>query len=54
MLSFGAAPIAVALVAFVTSRTDGLSIVYVLLAVLAVIAFVAALLLPSERTAVAD
>ena len=54
VLSFGAAPIAVALVAFVTSRTDGLSIVYVLLAVLAVIAFVAALLLPSERTAVAD
>ena len=54
VLSFGAAPIAVALVAFVTSRTDGLSIVYVLLAPLAVIAFVAALLLPSERTAVAD
>ena len=48
-LSFGAAPIAVALVAFVTSRTGELSIVYVLLAVIAVTAFVAAVLLPPER-----
>lgn len=51
MLSFGAAPLAVALVAFVTSRTGELSIVYVLLAVVAVAAFVAAVLLPPERAA---
>lgn len=54
VVSFGAAPIAVALVALVTSGTDELSIVYVLLAVLAVIAVIAAVLLPSERTAIAD
>jgi MFS family permease len=49
VLSFGAAPLAVALVAFVTRRTGDLSVVYVLLAVAGVAALAAAMLLPRER-----
>ncbi len=49
VVSFGAAPLAVAFVASVTSRTGDLSVVYVLLAVVAVAALVAAMLLPPER-----
>lgn len=49
VLSFGAAPLAVALVAYITSRTGELALVYVVLAFVAVVAFVAAVLLPPER-----
>ena len=54
VVSFGAAPLAVSLVAFVTSRTGELSLVYVVLAVVAVTAFVAAVLLPPERAELAE
>ena len=50
VVSFGAAPLAVALVAFVISRTGELSIVYIILAVFAVTAFVAAALLPPSES----
>jgi MFS-type transporter involved in bile tolerance (Atg22 family) len=52
VLSFGAAPLAVALVASITSRTGQLSLVYLVLALVGVIAFVAAVLLPPERNEV--
>jgi FSR family fosmidomycin resistance protein-like MFS transporter len=51
VLSFGAAPLAVAMVAFVTSRTGELGLVYVLLAFAAAAALVAAVMLPPEREA---
>jgi len=49
VLSFGAAPVAVGLVAFVTGRSGGLSSVYVLLSGIAALAFVFAVFLPKER-----
>lgn len=49
VLSFGAAPLAVSLVAFVTSRTGELSFVYLVLTAFAVTAVLAAALLPPER-----
>lgn len=49
VLSFGAAPLAVELVAAVTRRSGDLSAVYVILALLALGAFVAAVFLPGQR-----
>jgi len=51
VLSFGAAPIAVALVSLTTSRTGDISIVYALLSLCAVVAFLLAVLLPGDRAA---
>ncbi|MCW2236801.1 MFS transporter [Azospirillum canadense] len=49
ILSFGAGPIAVQLVAYVYERTGEFVMLYVTLSALALIAFLAALLLPADR-----
>lgn len=49
ILSFGAGPLAVQLVALVYERTNEFVMLYVVLSALALIAFLAALLLPADR-----
>lgn len=49
VVSFGAAPVSVLLVAAITGRTDGFYWVYVLLAAFALCAFCVALMLPRAR-----
>ncbi|WP_448203483.1 MFS transporter [Azospirillum sp. sgz302134] len=49
ILSFGAGPLAVQLVAFIYERTGEFVMLYITLSLLALIAFLAALLLPSGR-----
>lgn len=49
ILSFGAGPLAVQLVAYVYERTSEFTMLYLTLSVLAAVAFAAALLLPDDR-----
>ncbi|AWK85338.1 MFS transporter [Azospirillum thermophilum] len=49
ILSFGAGPLAVQLVAMVYERTGDFTVLYLILALLAAVAFLAALLLPDDR-----
>jgi len=49
ILSFGAGPLAVQLVAYVYERTGEFVMLYITLSVLAAVAFLAALLLPADR-----
>lgn len=49
ILSFGAGPLAVQLVAYIYERTGDFTLLYLSLAVFAAVAFLAAVLLPSDR-----